>query len=78
MLLVGGGNMKILFKNESEFKERIAEFNADKHYDRHYLSMTPESYPCIGVFNSDTSYLGDFTIETIEFIYPSDFPWSHL
>lgn len=65
--------MKILFQNESEFTERIKEFNENKMYDRRHLDIKPESYPCIGVFNSDTNYFGDHIIETIDFIYPSDF-----
>jgi len=65
--------MKTLFKNESEFTDRIKELNADKMYDRHCLDAKPESYPCICVINTDTNYFGDHIIEIIDFIYPSDF-----
>lgn len=65
--------MKILFKNEIDFKDHTESIKANRDYDRRYVDVYPESYPCVVCYNSDSNYFGEHIIEAVDIIYPADF-----
>jgi hypothetical protein len=65
--------MKTRFNNEAEFTEYTNGIKNDNSYDRHYVDLVPESYPCIICYESDSDYHGDRFIIAVDIIYPEDF-----